>query len=1049
MIQKFSKLFLMFCLFSLQIVISQSVVTGVITEASNGAPLPGANVIVKGTKNGVVSDFEGKYSINVSKENTVLQFTYIGYKTIEVSVDGKSVINVALQEDLTSLEEVVIVGYGSQKKENLTGAVTQISSDVIKDRPISRLTDGLQGAIGNLNITSNTGGGSPNSIKNINIRGFTGIGRTDPPLFVIDGIQGGDINSLNPNDIESITVVKDAAASAVYGSSAPNGVIIIRTKKGGKGKTTITYNSNFSFLTPIGVPKMLNSMQFATIYNQASLNAGKSPFFDAETMSRIEQYMNGTLKDETIANPNPGADEWYSWTKSNGNNNWFDIYLKDMSFSQQHSIGVSGGTSETPYYIGIGYNERNGMYKFGDDQYKRLNLKGNISTEVTNWLEVGLRTAYSRETYEAPESGGWRTGYNWFHNIARKHPNVALINPDGEYSDSSEVLFHRDGGKVQEYWDKPTLTGELIFKLAEGWDATMNYTYDATFSDQSSHVKTIYHKLPSGNLQTSGYTAPNRLTRFYRNSSNRVFNAFSTYTFNLKEDHNFKLLAGFVQESKNYKSLRGYNSNLYSDDIPSLSLAYGTSPSVSDAARRYTSQGVFGRLNYDYKGKYLLELVARHDGTSKFLKDVRWKTYPGVSAGWNVHKEDFWNENSTTFNTLKLRASYGSLGDQSIAGGYYPFYPNLGTSSPANTRWLFNNGREAAVYSPRLVDKRLTWVTNTTLDFGFDATFFDSRLTTTFDWYRKKAKDYIGPSETLPAVLGTNPPSANSVAYTTKGFELGIKWSDQIGDDFSYGLNFQLSDYQGTIDKYPNDKKFINRPYVGAKMGDIWGYVTEGYYTDEIVANNSHASQTKIGSDWGPGDIMYKDLDGDGEIFIGDNTADNSGDRKVIGNNTPRYSYSLLTDLKWKNFDLSLFLHGVGKRDVWIGSNYFWGMVGSEWQSSLFEEHLDRWSPENPNGYFPKSYFSGKDGQNRYTQTKYLQDASYLRIKNLQIGFTFPKEVYEKIGMSNFRIFTSIDNLATFSKLKKHSALDPELSIGNGKIYPLQRTYSFGLNVSF
>lgn len=1053
-----SKILTLTMVFLMQICFAQEKeITGTVSD--DFTELIGATVLKKGTTQATVTDLNGDYKI-MAKKGDVLVFSYVGYITVEKVVGSSNKMYIVLRSD-SLLDEVVIVGYGVQKKENLTGAVTQISNDIVKDRSITRLTDGLQGAVGNLNITTDKGGGAPNSTKKINIRGYTGLGRTDGPLVVIDGIQGGDINSLNPSDVESITVVKDAAASAVYGSSAPNGVLIIKTKRGGEDEMTITYNSNFSFLTPIGVPKMLNSLEFAKIYNQARKNAGNNPFIDDKTMTRIREYINGTRKEETMADPN--RDRWYDYEKGNANNDWFDVYLRDFSTSQKHSIGVSGGSEKIPFYIGLGYNERNGMYNFGKDLYTRLNLKANIAAEVLDWLEVGLRVSYSREDFDTPDVARGRTGGNWFHQIPRIHPNVPLFNPDGRYSEASGVPFHKFGGRAKEFWDKPTITTEAILNLAKGWKTTFNYTFDAVFKRQSSHLKTLYDKLPSGKLRKTPHTYPNGLSRRYTNSSNHIFNAFSEYEFDINESHNFKLLAGYVQEAYNYEYLGGRTANLFSDDIPSLSLAYGTSPALYDTARRYTTQGFFARFNYDYKDRYLLELVARRDGTSKYLKDVRWKTYPGVSVGWNVHNESFWND-SAYFNSLKLRASYGSLGDQSLSlyendwnRRFYPFYPSLGTSRPTGTSWIFQGGREASVAPPRLVDNRLTWVTNTTLDFGLDATFFNERLTATFDWYKKKAVDYIGDSKALPAVLGTAPPSANSVAYTTKGFELGLKWRDNINDNLSYSVHAQLSDYEGTIDKYPNEKKLISQyfntnRYEGAKMGEIWGFVTKGYYTEDIVKNKSHADQSGVRSNMSPGDIMYEDLNGDGKITFGKNTVDDPGDRKIIGNSTPRYNYSLSANIEWKYFDFSLFLHGVGKRDFApsYGHNYFWGMTHSEWQSTLFEEHLDRWSPQNPNGYFPKAYTNlWKGYANRYNQTKYLQDASYLRIKNIQIGFTFPEQVYKNNSLSNLRIFTSIDNIATFSKLKRHSSLDPELSIEDSKIYPLQRTYSIGINASF
>lgn len=1035
------------------IAMEQNTITGTVTDPG-GMPLPGVNVLIEGTSTGAQTDFDGNFTIEAT-QGDVLVFSYLGMKPQNITVGTSNSIEVTLEENASELDEVVVVGYGKQSKESLTGAVTQIDNKTLQDRPITNVSEGLQGSVGNLNITTGGGGGNPNSTKNINIRGFTGLGQTQGPLIVIDGIQGGDINAINPNDIESISVIKDAASAAVYGSSAPYGVILITTKKGKKGaEPQITLNSNFSGASPIGLPDMLNSITFANMYNEALANAGRSPFFSDEAIERMRQYQAGTLKDETIPVPAEGADQYYGWGGANANNDWFDIYYKNISFSQQHNLGITGGSEKSTYFVGAGYNERNGLYRYGDDVFKRVNIRANLSTDVKDWLTFSLRTAYARESYNTVNAGGNRTGNNWMHQIARKHPNIPLRTPDGNYSDLSDVPFHENGGRRMDQTDNPIITGEVEVKLADSWDFTTNYTYNATFFRQSQHTKTLFHTLPSGEQRKTDWTYPNRFYRYMDNTEKLVLNAFTNYRLNLGK-HNLKFLLGYVRESEEFLAFSGANNNLYSDDLPSLNLTYGTNPSISDNIRKFSSQGVFGRINYDYDGRYLLEVVGRYDGTSRFLEDQRWKLYPGVSAGWNIHREEFWND-ELFINTVKIRGSYGSLGDQSLSvfgDDYnrrtYPFYPNLGISSPTGSNWVFNQGREAAVSPPGLVDPSLTWITTTTLDFGVDATFFDRRLSATFDWYKRKADDYIGPSESLPGVLGTAPPVTNSAALETTGFELSLEWRDNIGDDFEYGVKGILSDYTGKVTKFPNPEGIIsnNNWNVGQKMGEIWGYETDRYFTSTEDYQNS-PDQSVLFSEWGAGDIKYADLNGDGVIDYGTNTLEDHGDKKIIGNNTPRYSYSFLGDAKYKNFDLSFFIQGVGKRDAWLGGNYFFGITGSEWQSSPFSKNLDRWTEGTPNGYFPKYYMSGQNDKNTEKQTKYLQSAAYMRIKNIQVGFTFPQPVLDNFGAAKLRIYVSADNLATFSSMSKHSSLDPELSIDDSKIYPLQRTYSLGINIS-
>jgi TonB-linked SusC/RagA family outer membrane protein len=1017
-------------------------VTGTVTSSDDKSAVPGVNVLIKGKKLSVQTNLNGSYSIQASKGD-ILVFSYVGYTNQEKKINENSPLNVVLTSEAQQMHEVVIVGYGSQKKTNLTGSVTQIDAKILQDRPIVRLSQGLQGAVGGLNIIS--GGGAPNATQSINIRGFTGLGSSGSPLIVIDGIQGGDINAINASDVESISVIKDAAASAIYGSSAPYGVILIKTKQGKKGQpVSITYNSNYTFDKPIGLPKMLNSLDFAKIYNQSLSNGGGSPFFNQNAIDRMTAYQNGTLATETEANTT--GDSWKGWGGANANNDWFQIYFKDYALSQQHNIGITGATENSSYYVGLGYNKKEGMYRYGEDTFNRTNIRTNFSSNVTTWLTFNFRGAFSQDKFDTPNTYSGKTGGNFMHQIGRKHPNLALYTPLGNYSDESDILLMKEGGRNTSTNDKPILTGEFIAKFTKNWTTTVNYTFDGAFNNQTNHVKTLYSTLPSGTLQEIGGTAPNGFARSFSKYQKTIVNAFTSYDYRI-EKHAFKVLGGYVQELTTFSSLSGSNNYLYSEKIPSISTTYGATPSVSDNSYKLAIQGYFGRLNYTYDDKYLLEITGRYDGSSRFLKDVRWKAYPGVSIGWNVNKEEFWTESiSKIVNTFKLRGSYGSLGDQAPdLLGNYPFYPSLGTVAPTSSNWFFGSNRQPYVNTPGLVDPTLTWITATTINFGADATFLNKRLTANFDMYTRKMSDYIGPAQELPGVLGISAPRTNSTGMETKGFELTLSWNDNIGD-FKYGVRGVLSDYKGRVTKYPNPNKLLNTWYEGQTMGEIWGFKTDRYFT----ASDDLPNVKQFGlSNWSAGDIKYVDVNGDGKVDWGNSSVSNPGDLTVIGNSTPRYSYSLFTDGSWKGFDYSLFIQGVGKRDFYLNDNMFFGIVGSEWQSSLFTEHLDRWSPENPNGYFPKSYIGGGNNwKNTETQTKYLMNAAYLRIKNLQIGYTIPASLASRANIKKLRFYISIDNLGTFSKMNKHSVLDPENAFSNAKVYPLQRSFSMGANIT-
>ncbi len=1054
-----------------KVILQQGItVTGTVTD--NNGPLPGVNVTVKGTSTGVVSDFNGKYSITVPNKDVVLSFSFIGFVTQEITVGDQTNINVTLSESTQEIEEVVVVGYGSQKKINLTGAVATVKGETLENRSVVNMAQALQGTVANLNIAPiasssaddyTSSGGAPGSKPNINIRGYTGINsdgttRSQSPLIVIDGIQGGDISTINMNDVESISVLKDAASSAIYGSSAPYGVIIITTKRGRTGqRPTISYNNNFMFSQPINLPKMMNSWDWATAFNEACANANRGPLFQPETMQRIQDYMDGKITDGTIKNP--ASDAWMSWESANANTDWFDVHFKDVSFSQQHNVGITGGTNNSNYYIGMGYNQQEGMYTYGNDQYQRYNVRTNLSTEITKWLTFSFRGAYSRGMNDTPNTYAGSTGGNYMHQLARKFPTIPLRNPDGNYSNNSDVAMFEDGGRNKTNTDNAILTGEFVVRPLTGWDITANYSFDGTYVNATEHLKTIYHTLPSGALAVKTGN-PNSLLRRTDKNQHTIINLFSSYEKQLS-GHYFKVLVGFTQEL--YDNLRTTSSNnyLYSDDIPSLALTYGTTPSATDYASQLAIRGGFGRINYNYQEKYLLEFNGRYDGTSRFLKDVRFKFYPGVSAAWVASKESFWQPLESTVNLFKIRASYGQLGDQAFTSDYYPFYPALRAVRPTSTspsnNFLFSDGRQAYIAQPAsLVNPALTWVTTATIDFGVDLAFFSNQLNISFDWYKRTADDFVGPAETVPSVMGVAAPQTNNASMETKGFELNIGWKDQIGE-FSYGINAVLSDYQSTVTMYPNKAGLITTWYEGKKLGEIWGYETIGLFqSDEEISKA--VSQSKINANpWTIGDVHYANLDGDDEIYYGDNTLSNPGDRRIIGNSTPRYSFGVNLNAAYKGFDFSMFFQGVGKRNspanhtggITSYANMFWGIPsgGSEWQASMLSIHHDRWRPDNPGGYFPKQYMSSQNGKNMQEQTRYLQNAAYMRIKNLQIGYTLPAELMQKIYFQKLRIFVNVENLATITKMIE--TMDPEFTTSDGKIYPLQRVWAFGLNVTF
>ncbi|MEA4984772.1 TonB-dependent receptor SusC [bioreactor metagenome] len=1056
-------------------------VKGVVLD-NTGESIVGATIKEKGTTQGTVSDAFGHFSMETSVK-AVLQVSYVGYMSQEIQVKNQTELRIILVEDVRALSEVVVVGYGVQKKENLTGAVATLDGKAIENRSVSSITQAMQGTIGNLNIAPNpsnlsgdwdSSGGAPGATQKINIRGYTGFDTSgnplaESPLIVIDGVQGGNINNINMNDVESITVLKDAASSAIYGSSAPFGVILITTKKGDLGqKPTITYSANLMLSQPISLPKMMNSLDYAMAFNQFSDNANTARLYSASTLKRIVDYLNGELKEETLKDLN--TDSWLAGFSSNANNDWFDIHFKDVSFSQLHNLGISGGTKSNTYYIGLGYNDQQGMYTYGNDYFKRYNVRTTLQSNLADWLTAGFRGAFSRSERDNPNSATFSNA-NILHILAQRRPTQPLFNPDGYYSNGSYVNAFRDGGRITTTTDEATLTGEIILHPVKNWNITANYSLTGTYLNRLSHLKTVYHVLPSGKLSTLSGTSPNSISRRADKNERRIVNIFTSYEKSIS-GHYFKGMVGYMQELYDQLYIIASNNELYSDNILSLATTYGTKTAATDLNEQIATRGVFGRINYNYKEKYLVEFNGRYDGTSRFMKDVRFKFYPGMSVAWALSKERFWTNLLDVVNMFKIRASYGSQGSQGSAG-YYPFYPALRTyssTSAANT-WIFSDGQAPMVQFPAgIVDPNLTWVTTNTIDIGTDLSLLSNKLNIGFDWYTRSASDYQGPAEALPSFLGTGAPLTNNAAMKTVGFELNVGWKHRI-NNFNYGVNVVLSDYSSVITKYPNPTGItitglgtVYNPmwYEGREFGEIWGFETVGLFQSQEEIDAAADQSLLNAKPWTPGDVRYADLDGDGKITWGSNTLDDPGDRRIIGNSTPRYSFGITLTADYKSFDFSMFLQGVGKRDSpanhntgeYRFANFVWGVPrqGSYAQTTMWEVQQDRWSQyntpeENARAFFPKMYFSDENMKNTYEQTRYLQNAAYARIKNIQIGYNLPALALKKLSLQKLRFFINAENMGTWTKMI--STLDPEFSTSDGKLYPLQRVWAFGLNVTF
>ena len=1042
------------------VVQQQSVCKGTVVD-NNGDPVVGASVFVvsNGQKKGSVTDLDGKFEIAGVASGSSLTISYVGYKTQQVTWSGKD-LKVTLQENSEMLENVVVVGYGTQKKVNLTGAVSVVNSKQLESRPVTSVAQALQGEVPGLNFSVGNSGGSLNSRMSMNIRGIgtIGSGSNAAPLVLIDGSEG-DLYSISPNDIESISVLKDASSSAIYGSRAAFGVILVTTKSGKDSRMNVSYNGNVRFSTATQIPEMPNSYDFARYWNDAAANSGAPAPFKQQILEKIKNHINGTPSpgDEvTTTWAGKAANEpWSMYTGSWDNTNWFKEMYKSGVPSTEHNIALSGGGSKVNYYLSGAILSQQGLIRHGKDKLKRYNFSGKITANLKDWFTVTYNTKWVREDYSRPS---YMTGL-FFHNIARRWPTNPIFDPNGHYVHGNEILQMENGGLDATQNDKLYQQLALEFRPVKGWKIRLEGNYNTVNYHNHWDVLPIYYYDPDQKpiaAAWSGNYAAGKSDVGESMSKNNYYNGrfFTEYAFTLNDKHDFKFLAGLDMESNIYTSLGAARADLISPLVPSLNNATHKDVRPSFSNTQWATMGAFGRINYAYDSRYLAEFSIRRDGSSRFIGDKTWSTFPSLALGWNIANEDFFKPLTKTVNTLKLRATYGALGNTNITA-LYPWFLTQPASASASS-WLVNGERVNISNMPGLVSPNLTWESVRSWNIGLDFGMFNNRLQGTFDYFVRTTKDMVGPAPVKPSILGATQPAENNSDMRSNGWDLEVRWRDRIGQ-LGYGIKLVLSDDFQTITRYYNPNRLLSQWSEGKRMGDIYGYLVEGIaqtneQMNEWLANNKPA----WGSNWAAGDVMYKDLNGDKKVNSGKSTYDDMGDLTKIGNSLPRYRFGITLDANWKGFDFLIFMQGVGKRDFWDASPYSVGANTGMWQAAAFKDHLDYWRPAtdtnlgpNTNAYYPRPLF-GQGSKNFQTSDRYLQNAAYMRIKNIQFGYTLPAALASKIGANRVRFYFSAENLATFTKMNK--IFDPEATGGDwgpGKLYPLQRTFSFGLNLNF
>ena len=1042
------------------VVQQQAVCKGTVVD-SNGEPVVGASVfaVSNGHKKGSVTDLDGNFEIDGIASGSSLTISYVGYKTQQVTWNGKD-LKVTLQEGSEMLDNVVVVGYGTQKKVNLTGAVSVVNSKQLESRPVTSVAQALQGEVPGLNFSVGNSGGSLNSRMSMNIRGIgtIGSGSNAAPLVLIDGSEG-DLYSISPNDIESISVLKDASSSAIYGSRAAFGVILVTTKSGKEGRTNVSYNGNVRFSTATQIPEMPNSYDFARYWNDAAANSGGNAPFSQDMLNKIKNHINGTpAPGEEVTTTWQGTAANEPWSMYNGswdNTNWFKEMYKSAVPSTEHNISVSGGGNKVNYYISGAILSQRGLIRHGKDKLKRYNFSSKVTANLTDWATVTYNTKWIREDYSRPS---YMTGL-FFHNIARRWPTNPVYDPNGHYVHGNEILQMENGGIDATQEDKLFQQLALEFRPIKGWKIRLEGNYNTTNYHNHWDVLPIYYYDPDQHpiaAAWSGDYAAGKSNVGEAMSKNNYYNGrfFTEYNMTLNDKHEFKFLAGLDMESNIYTYLSASQADLVTPLVPTLNNATNKVVGRGFSNTHWSTMGMFGRINYAYDSRYLAEFSIRRDGSSRFIGDKTWGTFPSIALGWNIANEQFFKPLNKTVNTLKLRLTYGSLGNTNT-DQLYPWFLRQPISSNSSA-WIINGERVNTSSVPGLVSPFLTWERVQSWNIGLDFGLFNNKLQGTFDYFVRTTKDMVGPAPVKPSILGATQPKENNSDMRSNGWDLEVRWRDRVGQ-VNYGIKLVLSDDYQTITNFYNPNRLLSQWCAGKRMGDIYGYKVEGIaQTDqqmnEWLANN----KPSWGSNWAAGDVMYKDLDGDKKVNSGKSTYDDMGDLTKIGNSLPRYRFGITLDANWKGFDFLIFMQGVGKRDFWDASPYSVGANTGLWQSAAFKDHLDYWRPAtdtnfgpNTNAYYPRPLF-GQGSKNFQTSDRYLQNAAYMRIKNIQLGYTLPAAIASKIGASRVRLYFSAENLVTFTKMNK--IFDPEATGGDwgpGKLYPLQRTISFGLNLNF
>lgn len=1098
---RFVVLLLLLLSFPLGVFAQQQLIKGQVLD-DKGETIIGATVIVKGTQEGTLTDLDGNFSLK-GKIGSALTISYVGFSPLEVKVTKLDGNRFVLKEDTQVLDEVVVVGMDKQKRNTITAAVATVSEAAIVNRPVTDLTSALQGNVAGLNFatdaTSNGVGGETGAEIKFNIRGIGSINGGEPYVLV-DGVEQS-MQNVNPADIASISVLKDASASAVYGARAAYGVVLVTTKSGKKEKTRVTYRGTVGFSSPINMPEMMNSLEFAHYVNERNDNMGVKRLFSDALIQKMEGFMANPYSAEFPGiGPNQQGNGWAgSQDAVYANTDWFDYYFKSAAIRHSHNLSVTGGSDKFNYYIGMGYTYQEGLLDQVEDNLSKYNMNTKLQFTANDWLKFNFNNNLTLNILKRPMADQ-TIFYGTIGNAFPNRPTHLPVQSEYNLPDWNEFLYLKKSNYLQNRISDAMSFSAIVTPL-EGWDIVgeMKVRFDVENSN-FERGKPIYENpnnqlyLVTGNKQ--GYQYPgmhwkNSLWGSYTRGD--AFNYYlspnisSSYT-NQWGEHFFKAMAGFQMELQNNANGYMYKDGMQGDGIYSFANANGNLYG-GDVRGHWATMGMYARLNWNYQNVYFLEFSGRYDGSSRFAPGNRWGFFPSFSAGYDMARTKYFQDWNLPLSQLKVRFSYGRLGNQNGAG-LYDYLGVMSLTPEDPNSWLLPGvsatpSRGTVAKTPKMVSPFITWEKVDNANLGFDLMLLKNRLSITADIYQRTTRDMIGPAEAIPSIGGiaiTDRAKVNNATLRNRGWELSVNWQDQLKCGFSYGVGFNLFNYKAVVTKYNNPEGLIfnnhtglptNKGYYqGMDIGEIWGYEVDGMFMSNREVDDYlktvDLSFFKADNLWQRGDLKYVDSNGDNKVNPGKGTLNDHGDLKIIGNTTPKYSFGINLNAGYKGFGISTLFQGVGKRDFpMAGSTYLFG------GKNFFKEHLDYFNAQNPTGYLPRlTDVSTKDYEvnSAYNTTQYMLNAAYLRMKNLTVSYTFNNRMAKSIGLENLKVYFTCDNLFTLTKLPKQ--FDPETlnqvnswaggsnesapgltspakENGNGKVYPMNRNFVFGLDFTF